>query len=227
MQPDSTRVEGYFQRTAVDFDSLYEKKNPVQHWMNRLLRRAIYERVRLTVGETEGLKNFEVLDVGCGSGRNSVIFAQAGARRVLGIDFAPNMIELARNYSANAPGGERCEFVTGDFFEQNFDRRFEMVVALGVFDYIREPDRLLRRMMELSTGKVLGSFPGVSPVRAPLRKLRYSLRNCPVYFYTRARIAEVCHRAGLSDYRIVPCTSAGYMLIGNIGARAIKQMANS
>ena len=223
MQPDSTRVEGYFQRTAVDFDSLYEKKNLVHHWMNRLLRRAIYERVRLTVDELAGMKNFAVLDVGCGSGRNSVIFAQAGARRVLGIDFAPNMIELARSYSATAPSGEHCEFVTGDFFEHRFGQRFEMVVALGVFDYMRQPASLLRRMMELSAGKVMGSFPGISPVRAPLRKLRYSLRNCPVYFYTRARIAEVCRQAGLIDYRIVPCTSAGYMLIGTVGSPASAQ----
>jgi len=227
MQPDSTRVEGYFQRTAVDFDSLYEKKNLVHHWMNRLLRRAIYERVRLTVTELEGMKDFAVLDVGCGSGRNSVIFAQAGARRVLGIDFAPNMIDLARGYSADAPGGDRCEFVTGDFYEHRFEERFEMVVALGVFDYMRQPANLLRRMMELSTGKVMGSFPGVSAVRAPLRKLRYSLKNCPVYFYTRARIAEVCRQAGLLDYRVVPCTSAGYMLIGTIGSRTPGQATNS
>ena len=220
MQPDSTRVEGYFQRTAVDFDSLYERKNPLQHWTNRLLRRAIFERVRLTVDACEDMRNYDVLDVGSGSGRNSVIFAQAGARQVIGIDFAPNMVELARTYAAKTAGGDRCEFIAGDFFLQSFEQTFDVVVALGVFDYIREPEKLLRRMMELATAKVLGSFPGYSPLRSPLRKLRYSMRNCPVFFYSKARIAEVCRQAGLSDYKIVPCTSAGYMLIGNVPKRA-------
>lgn len=219
MQPQLSRVENYFQRTAVDFDSLYERKGSFQHWFNRTFRKAIFERVRLTVEAFGAAQEFSVLDVGSGSGRNSLLFAQAGARRVLGIDFADNMISLAQNYASSHPLGAKCEFVRGDFFEYQFTEKFDFVAALGVFDYVTDPARLLRRMMDLSTGKVMGSFPVPSLVRAPLRKMRYSLKNCPVYFYSRKRIEDVCREAGLKHYQIVPCTSAGHMLIGEVEKR--------
>jgi hypothetical protein len=43
---------------------------------------------------------------------------------------------------------------------------------VGVFDYVADPVRVLKRMSELANKKVVVSFPGVSPVRAPLRKKR-------------------------------------------------------
>ena len=218
MQPDSSRVEDYFQRTAVEFDGLYERKSALQYWTNRLLRRALFERLRLTVEAFAGARDFTVLDVGSGSGRNSLMMAQAGARHVLGIDFADNMVELARAWVKKDPAGARCEFVKGDIFDYPFQGQFDFVAALGVFDYVSDPAALLRRMMDLSTRKVLGSFPAPSLVRAPLRKWRYSLKNCPVYFYNRRRIEQVCRDAGLTDHQILPCTSAGYMLVGKVAA---------
>ena len=218
MQPDSSRVENYFQRTAVEFDGLYERGNALHYWANRLLRRALFERVRLTIDAFSGARDFTVLDVGCGSGRNSLLMAQAGARRVVGIDFAPQMVRLARNWAERDPAGRRCEFLQGDIFDYRFSAQFDFVAALGVFDYVADPARLLRRMMELSRGKVMASFPAPSLLRAPLRKLRYALQNCPVYFYTRRRIEEVCCAAGLDDYDILPCTSAGFMLVGRVPA---------
>ena len=215
MQPQWSRVENYFQRTAVDFDSLYERKGALQHWFNRTFRKAIFERVRLTVEAFASAENFSVLDVGSGSGRNSVAFAQAGARRVLGIDFAQTMVELARQYAAASEAGRRCEFLHGDFFQAQFSERFDFVVALGVFDYVTDAPGLLRRMADLAGCKVMASFPAPALLRASLRKARYAMKNCPVYFYTRERVEEVCRRAGLADYAILPCTSAGHMLIVN------------
>jgi 2-polyprenyl-3-methyl-5-hydroxy-6-metoxy-1,4-benzoquinol methylase len=216
MPPDSARVERYFHRTAVDFDSLYEERNTWTYRVNRLLRAGLFERVRLTVAQFQDLSDFDVLDVGCGSGRNSIIFAQAAVRNVVGIDFADNMIELARQTSNRHGFDARCEFIRGDVFTHQFVRRFDVVVALGVFDYIAEPEKLMSRMMELSSGKVIGSFPAVSPLRAPLRKLRYALRNCPVYFYTRSRLEEMCERCGLRDHTILSYASSGFIVVGRV-----------
>src|SRR5581483_9626206 len=93
-----------------------------------------------------------------------------------------------------------------------------VVAALGVFDYMEDPEKLLLRMMELSSGKVVGSFPGYSMLRAPLRKVRYTLKGCPVHFYTRARIERLCQNCGLRDFVIQPCASQGFMLIGRLRA---------
>jgi ubiquinone/menaquinone biosynthesis C-methylase UbiE len=193
MPSDSVRVERYFHRTAVDFDSLYDERNTMHHKMNRLLRGGLFERVRLTVAQFQDLHDFDVLDVGCGSGHNSVIFAQPGARKAVGIDFGDNMLELARKTCRAHGVDQHCEFIKGDVFDHALGRKFDIVVALGVFDYIAKPETLLARMMKLSAGKVVGNFPAVSPLRAPFQKFRYALRNLPCVFLQAPRVGrDVC-----------------------------------
>lgn len=208
------KVESYFQRRAEQFDALYRQDSPWRYFLNRLVRRALFERIRLTLEEMAGARDFSVLDVGCGSGRNSALFAAAGARRVVGVDFSERMIEMAREFCRTHGVAERCEFVRADFLEQEFAEKFDFVVALGVFDYVTDARAMLKKMAGLATGKVIGSFPAVSPVRAPLRKLRYAARHCPVYFYTKKELAAIGADAGLADYRLLPCGSAGWVLSG-------------
>jgi len=208
-------VERYFQKRADEFDALYDES---RWWyrLDRLLRRGLYERVELTLGEMKELGNFSVLDAGCGSGRNAVLFAGAGAQRVVGIDFSARMIELAKALSRNRGMDTRCEFIQADFLEYSASERFDVVVALGVFDYLADPRSFLQRMMQHATRKVIASFPRASLIRAPIRKLRYGLRNCPVYFTTEDRLGELCHQAGLQGFRLVPYASSGLLLVGDV-----------
>jgi len=184
--------------------------------VNRVLRKGLYDRVLLTLREMEGSSNFTVLDVGCGSGRNSALFVEAGASRVVGIDVSDPMIELAQAYVEREGVAEHCRFLSDDFHTHSFSERFDYVVALGVFDYMAEPVRTLRRMAAVAGGCVIASFPGVSLVRMPLRRVRYALRNCPLYFYSRESLARVAEEAGLRKYRVVPYSSSGFLLIGDV-----------
>ncbi len=211
-------VKTYFERTADNFDALYENRRNWSYRFNQIFRKALFQRIEKTTKAFEGMEDFTVLDVGCGSGRNSALFAEQGARRVVGIDFSSPMLELAREYTRANNVADRCEFIQADFLEYSFHETFDVVVALGVFDYVADPVRVLKRMNELANQKVVASFPGVSPVRAPLRKMRYALRGCPVYFYTSARLRQICHDAGLANFRIEKLASSGYMLVGNTRA---------
>ena len=67
------------------------------------------------------------------------------------------------------------------------------------------------------------SFPGMALIRAPLRKLRYALKGCPVYFYSRRSIRTLCLEAGLTDYRVLRCASSGYILIGNLETSSLQR----
>jgi 2-polyprenyl-3-methyl-5-hydroxy-6-metoxy-1,4-benzoquinol methylase len=215
MPSDSLRTERYFQERACQFDALYAEERKSTYFLNRLFRRPLYERVRCAVEAFQGLRDFTVLDVGCGSGRNSVVFAKSGARRVVGIDFSANMIDLARNCARQHGVEAQCEFILGDVLTHPFTERFNVVVALGVFDYVREPHQLLRRMNELANSKVAASFPGWSLLRAPLRKARYWWRNCPVYFFTRRQLLQISTDAGLEAQDLVPLSGrAGWVLVG-------------
>jgi hypothetical protein len=45
----------------------------------------------------------------------------------------------------------------------------------------------------------MASFPSISVYRTPIRKLRYRVKRCPVYFYTRQRVVEVVAAAGCAS----------------------------
>jgi cyclopropane fatty-acyl-phospholipid synthase-like methyltransferase len=136
------------------------------------------------------------------------------------------MLELAREYTRAKNVADRCEFIQADFLEYPFQETFDAVVALGVFDYVADPVTVLKKMNDLANEKVMASFPGVSPIRAPLRKVRYALRGCPVYFYTGKKLRQICHEAGLQNFRIDNLASSGYMLVGNKRSAHKRALAN-
>jgi SAM-dependent methyltransferase len=218
-------VEAYFHSRADQFDSLYAPQPRWQRIWNHCFRAGLYQRASLAAAEICALGNCTVLDVGCGSGRNSVLFAEAGARRVLGVDVAPAMICLAKRLSAESPLAAKLEFLEADFFRAGFREQFDVCVALGFFDYVRDPVTALRRMAELSRQKVIASFPARSPLRAPLRKLRYALRRCPVYFYSRRQLETALLAAGLPNYKIVPYASSGLLLVAEAASKRIMRSA--
>ena len=219
-------VESYFQQRADQFHALYGEEATWQRWLNRWLRAGLYERAEIAVREIGKIPGASVLDVGCGSGRNSVLFVKVGARRVLGIDLAENMVRLARRFSEahdaasnGQTGSGRTEFICADFMTFNSDEKFDAAVALGVFDYIAEPVPVLRKMASVASKKIIASFPGNSPVRAPLRKFRYAVRGCPVYFYTEAGLKQIFEQAGMPQARIVRYASSGFMGIVELTPR--------
>jgi SAM-dependent methyltransferase len=209
---DASMVRQYFSRSAVSFDSLYaeQEMSPAWRWINRRFRRDIYERFVRSVEHARANGIQSVLDVGCGPGRYAIAFHECGVRRVTGVDIAPRMIELFREHTAPLAGqGTVFEAVCGDFMDYEPPGSFELVVAMGFFDYIEDPGPVLTRMGALASHSVIASFPSVSALRTPIRKSRYALKRCPVYFYRRDRIDELARAASLPDYRIEKIPGAG------------------
>lgn len=211
-----SRTQRYFDQHAARFDSIYHEGQPLQRLLNRWLRKAIYERFVITFEKSEPLAGKTVLDIGCGSGRYAVEFARRGASRILGVDYAKGMLALARDFAQAQGVADRCEFREGDFTTVALEEQFDVVIAIGVFDYQDKPVEFMRRMAERSRGKVIASFPGRSLIRMPLRKLRYWWGDCPVLFYREEEVREIGKKAGLSSVEIVPIRSSGtgFMFIG-------------
>jgi 2-polyprenyl-3-methyl-5-hydroxy-6-metoxy-1,4-benzoquinol methylase len=205
-------TQTYFTRAASLFDSLYseEKMSPLMRIVNKHLRRDIYERFLLTMGHIERHRLATVLDVGCGSGRYAAAMGVRGVERVVGIDFSPAMIELARTHTKDIPNADRIySFQCGDYMQFETEERFDLVLAMGVFDYVADPVAMLSKMRAQARHSVLVSFPSVSWYRTPVRKVRYALKKCPVYFYTRDRIQDIAARAGFSSVEIQKIRGAG------------------
>jgi ubiquinone/menaquinone biosynthesis C-methylase UbiE len=78
----------------------------------------------------------DVLDVACGTGNASIPAARAGAR-VTGLDFAPGLLEIARERAADAM--VEIDFIEGDAQDMPFeDASFDRVVS--IFGHMFAPD---------------------------------------------------------------------------------------
>jgi ubiquinone/menaquinone biosynthesis C-methylase UbiE len=194
----SQDVKSYFNRQSRSFDELYGKG--AKRLFNRVFRRPLYERFRLTMEELAPYDGRYFLDVGCGSGIYAVELTGRGAR-VLGVDFSGEMIQLAKERAYAAGVADRCEFLCCDFLNMELARQFDCSFAMGVFDYAREPERLLRSMSAVTRGKVMATFPSPTLLRMPVRKIRYALRGCPVFFFSLRELKKLYESAGLSKAR--------------------------
>ncbi len=72
------------------------------------------------------------------------------------------------------------------FLSAPLQGRFDVVLALGYFDYVEDAAAHTRRVGELWGRSVVASFPRWTWTKGPIRKLRYEvLNNCPIFDYTR------------------------------------------
>lgn len=212
------RVQEHFHADARRFDAIYEdNKNPFSKWVDEVWRGVVRRRFRLTLERLQPLEGKSVLDVGCGSGRYCLSFAQAGASRILGVDFAEGMITLAKQYADELGVADRCEFRAGKFPEAAADETFDACTAMGFFDYIDDPAPILSRMRELTKSTIVMSFPKSNEWRAPLRRLRFKVLGCPLFLYSEERVKSLLQEAGITHYEIVEL-DRDYIVIAQVGA---------
>ena len=217
-EPYKRTVQKRFERDAQSFDAIYRlERSPFWRLVNTTLRKAVFERYATTFERAGDVTGKDVLDVGCGSGVYSVDFARRGARRVVGVDFSANMLALARREAEQHEVADRCEFVQADFLELDPDETFDISIAMGVFDYVPDQVPFLRKMADVTTGKVIVAFPSHSLIREPARRLRYKLAaKGDVYLYGRDDVERIASEAGLRDWEIVRIDSSGgvFVLVG-------------
>jgi SAM-dependent methyltransferase len=203
------RVRNRFRTKAQQFDDLYED----ERLLVRLLRPGLFRRRQLAVDAVRSYDAPRVLDVGCGSGRIGEFVLDAGASQYLGVDFSEPMIELAQARLARF--SDRVQLVTDDFLTAPIEGEFGVVLALGFFDYIPEPEPFLARMFELCApgGCVVGSFPAWSPVKGPIRKVRYEwIGDCPIFNYGRPGLERMFTAAGFGGAEILSPGRSGFLV---------------
>lgn len=211
----------YFDRKAELFDSLYspEKTSAFMRFLNKHFRSDIYIRYMMTMEHIKAVRARSVIDIGIGSGRYAQGYADAGVAKVVGVDISSGMLELARQYISKLGNGTKFELVLCDIDKFKSQEKFDVVVAMGFFDYVDNPLHGLNIMKDLCSQSVIASFPSISFYRTPIRKLRYKLKNCPVYFYSPADIEKLSEQAGFASCSIKKIPGAGmdYFVTMTIG----------
>ena len=200
---DRQKIKKHFQDIAKGFDGFYSAKKPIfVKGLDLFFHKSMYKRFTLTLEECGDLRKKEVLDIGCGSGRYSLAMAKQGAPKVIGIDFSNNMLKLAQDLAEENGLKERCDFIEADFLEYTFSKKFNLCLAIGVFDYIREPLACLAKIHNLTLEKAIISFPKKWHLLTISRKIRRKILDCPVYFYTPRQIKHILEESGFKNYNL-------------------------
>ena len=200
----------FFHDFADTFDTIYDgKRSPLMQWIDRRFRRDMFVRYALTFDLLGDLSGKRILDIGCGSGPYIVEAIRRGATHVTGIDPAPRMLELAKQRAAGADVLDSVTLIEGAFPQTRPDGSFDYAVVMGVMDYIAGAESFVQAAINTVSEGVVFSFPSTHWLRTPIRKVRYRLRNCPVYFYTDDKITKLMQKAGAREFRITKIPGAG------------------
>ena len=164
-----TSTQRYFDTHARAFDRLYAGRS-VAHAPAARTRARTGAR---GLGRGAGIRPPHVLDVGCGPGPRR----GGGPRRRRG-DLRRDrplaaMLALARERLDAVSSGRAPRRRTSSTLE--IARTFDVVLALGLFDYLEEPARAAAWMRARCSSTLVASFTRWDWVKAPLRHLRYEL----------------------------------------------------
>jgi SAM-dependent methyltransferase len=193
----------FWNSEADSFQRIYtHKKSRFANILDRWFRKDMYQRFAFTIENCEPVANRSFLDVGCGNGLYSLELARRGAAKVVGIDIAEVMVEICKRSSIAENLDDRCTFIQTDLLAYNSDSHFNVSFGIGLFDYIRHPLPVLKKMRELTDDRVILSFPRFWTWRAPVRKARLTIKGCDVVFYTEDRIKKLMTAAGFSRHTL-------------------------
>lgn len=175
----------FFDEYAHDFDALYGvQKNIFNQIVNPIFRKSMRLRFEKTMEYADPIRGKTVFDIGCGPGHYSIALSKAGAKRVTGIDFADEMINIAKQRSKEENVFHKCEFQIADIFGFEISEKFDYSILMGFMDYIADPAELIKKVITLTDDKIFFSFPKEGGLLAAQRKLRYRKR-CPLYLYRK------------------------------------------
>jgi 2-polyprenyl-3-methyl-5-hydroxy-6-metoxy-1,4-benzoquinol methylase len=169
-----------------------------------------------------------VLDVGSGAGFLSLQLARRGFA-VVAVDAASAMVEATRRHAAEVGMSERVTAQLADAQRLDFpDHHFDLVVALGVLDWVPDPARTISEMARVlrpggaliaSSGNSTALLYLVEPIKnywltplkrgaiALLHRLRRRERIASQKLYPRRRVDRWIKMAGLTK---LDCRTVGF-----------------
>jgi ubiquinone/menaquinone biosynthesis C-methylase UbiE len=193
----------YFDRRIDDFDNIYNTgRSGLRAWLDRTLRASVRQRFQLAFDLLGDINGKSVLDVVCGSGRYMFEALRRGTGEVVGLDAASGALEVARRMAGELGFDKRVKFIESDFMDLQFDRPYDIIFAVGYFDYILSPQAHLEKMLSFCDNSLFASFPRLWHPMTPVRKMRLALSGCPVRFYSYVQISDMMRRVNCKRFEI-------------------------
>jgi SAM-dependent methyltransferase len=203
-------VRDHFREKASSFDALYDE----EHAFQRTVRPGLLRRREFALDVVREHSEPRVLDVGGGSARVGELALEAGAGEYVNVDLAQEMLDLAARRLERF--GDKVKLVRGDFLTAPLDGKFDVVMALGYFDYQEAADQHVRRMREVCSGSAVASFPRWNWIKGPVRKVRYEvINNCPIFDYTQRELRFLFGAAGFGRV-VIRQTRTGFLVRADV-----------
>ena len=185
------RTQAFFHQYANDFDAIYGNQNgPFNSVINHLFRKSMRLRFEKSIAGCNPIEGKSVLDVGCGPGHYAITLAQRGAARVVGIDFAEGMLQLATEHAKKVGVGDRCKFMVADFYSYPPQDIFDYVIVMGFMDYMPDAEKVVAKVLSLTKEKAFFSFPVAGGFLGWQRALRYKKR-CDLFLYSEEQLKQI------------------------------------
>jgi len=185
------RTQAFFHQYANDFDAIYGNQNgPFNSVINHLFRKSMRLRFEKSIAGCNPIEGKSVLDVGCGPGHYAITLAQRGAARVVGIDFAEGMLQLASEHAKKVGVGDRCKFMVADFYTYAPQDIFDYVIVMGFMDYMPDAEKVVAKVLSLTKEKAFFSFPVAGGFLGWQRALRYKKR-CDLFLYSEEQLKQI------------------------------------
>jgi len=203
-------VEIFFDGYAGDFDSIYghsRKRNAFERIVDKYFRKSMRDRLELVLKFTQNPEIKSVIDIGCGPGHYIVGFLNQG-KKVIGLDIAEGMIKIAEaQIKDSALTNKNVMFVKSDYFKYTPSEKCDAACMMGFIEYIPNPVDLLKKLKTEINKEIYISFPKSGGLLAWQRKIRYNLRNCPLFMYNRKQLEQLVTDSGfsLSNTEIIDC----------------------
>lgn len=119
----------------------------------------------------------DVLDLGCGSGRFAFEFEKLGAKKVIGIDFSNEMIDLANKKKAEEASNVSFFVEDASQLDLKEGEKFDFIFSSTLLHFIEDIERLMQSLYKLlkKDGQVILSLihPSFS-AHYPIKKADYS-----------------------------------------------------
>jgi len=94
------------------------------------------------------LKDKRILALACGGGRPARLFAEKGARGIVGIDISSEQIRLAKEKEAKLRQG--IQYHVGDCFDMDFTQfgKFDLVTMIQFLHYADKKEKITKALIE-------------------------------------------------------------------------------
>lgn len=210
------KVGDFFDDYAEEFSSIYKedekKRSSFDKLMDRVFRKDIEDRFNATLELVSKDSINNVLDIGCGPGHFVVKFLELG-KDVTALDISSNMLDITKGRAAHIETNSKFNSILDDYNAHEFDQKFDATCVMGFFDYIEDPVPVLKKLLKDTEKEIYISFPDNKGILAIQRRIRYYLRNCPLYLYSKTYIEDCLKEAGCFEKAEIRKTDRNYFVV--------------